>query len=99
MESAASAKFLRILPALRAPGTSVKTKTNRPPKIDTAHKFRGSFGTHNCAEVFAVVATATEIDAGVPAVTWTVAGTVQVGAKLGLGLTLQLRLTVPENPP
>jgi hypothetical protein len=45
------------------------------------------------------VATVTENEAGVPAATWTVAGTLHVGAKLGAGLTLQLRLTVPEKLP
>src|ERR1700722_1041090 len=38
------------------------------------------------------------MEPSVPAATWIVAGTVHVGAKLGVGLTVQLRLTVPLNP-
>jgi hypothetical protein len=45
------------------------------------------------------VATVTENEPGLLEPTWTLAGTLQVGAKLGVGPTLQVRLTVPVNPP
>lgn len=44
------------------------------------------------------MATVRENAPGVPAVTWTVAGTLHVGARLGAGLTEQDRFTVPLNP-
>jgi hypothetical protein len=89
---------LRFLVARFSIGTTAKTITSRPLNINVAHEFWNPLGIHNCAEVCAVVATVTENAPGVPATTWTVAGTLHVGALLGAGLTEQDRFTVPLNP-
>jgi hypothetical protein len=44
------------------------------------------------------VATVTENEPGVLPPTCTLAGGLHTGARLGVGLTLQVRLTVPVNP-